>query len=161
MRISCLIHLHVALYSATFNRISLPLVFAIGLLVLLKTSYHATKYNYRCSVKYVFLEMSRNSQENACARVSFLIKLQALGPLSSNFIKKEALAQVLSCEIYAKFLIKPFLTEHLRWLFLTISRNNKQGQKVDSASTVMRKWNMQYWFFLLVKHAAVTTRSLQ
>ena len=33
----------------------------------------------RCSVKKVFLEISQNSQENACARVSFLIKLQALG----------------------------------------------------------------------------------
>ena len=27
--------------------------------------------------KKVFLEISQNSQENACARVSFLIKLQA------------------------------------------------------------------------------------
>ena len=41
----------------------------------------------------VFLEISQNSQENTCARVSFLIKLQA------NFIKKEILAQVFSCEI--------------------------------------------------------------
>ena len=31
----------------------------------------------RCSVKKVFLEMSQNSQENICARDSFLIKLQA------------------------------------------------------------------------------------
>ena len=31
----------------------------------------------RCSVKKVFLEISQNSQENACARASFLIKLQA------------------------------------------------------------------------------------
>ena len=30
----------------------------------------------RCSVKYVFLEISQNSQENTCARVSFLIKLK-------------------------------------------------------------------------------------
>ena len=29
----------------------------------------------RCSVKKVFLEISQNSQENTCARVSFLIKL--------------------------------------------------------------------------------------
>ena len=32
-----------------------------------------------CSVKKVFLEVSQNSQENTCARVSFLIKLQASG----------------------------------------------------------------------------------
>ena len=30
----------------------------------------------RCSVKKVFLEISQNSQENTCAKVSFLIKLQ-------------------------------------------------------------------------------------
>ena len=33
----------------------------------------------RCSVKKVFLEISQNSQENTCIRVSFLIKLLALG----------------------------------------------------------------------------------
>ena len=31
---------------------------------------------HRCSVKKVFLEISKDSQENTCARVSFLIKLQ-------------------------------------------------------------------------------------
>ena len=46
-----------------------------------------------CSVKKVFLEISQNTQENTCARVSFLTKLQAC-----NFIKKETLAQVFSCE---------------------------------------------------------------
>ena len=49
----------------------------------------------RCSVKIVFLEISQNSQENTCARVSFIIKLQAS---ACNFIKKETLAQVFSCE---------------------------------------------------------------
>ena len=33
----------------------------------------------RCSIKKVFLEISQNSQENTCARVSFLIKLHASG----------------------------------------------------------------------------------
>ena len=33
----------------------------------------------RCSVKTVFLKISQNSQDNTCARVSFLIKLQASG----------------------------------------------------------------------------------
>ena len=32
-----------------------------------------------CSIKKVFLEISQNSQENTCARVSLLIKLQASG----------------------------------------------------------------------------------
>ena len=46
---------------------------------------------WKCSVKMVFLELLQNSQENSCARMSFLIKLQA-------FSKKEILAQVFSCE---------------------------------------------------------------
>ena len=32
---------------------------------------------WRCSVKKVFLEISQNSLENTCARVPFLVKLQA------------------------------------------------------------------------------------
>ena len=31
----------------------------------------------RCSVKKLFLDILQNSQENTCARASFLIKLQA------------------------------------------------------------------------------------
>ena len=31
----------------------------------------------RCSVKKVFIKISQSSQENTCARVSFLIKFQA------------------------------------------------------------------------------------
>ena len=47
-----------------------------------------------CSAKKVFFEISQNSQENTCARVSFLIKLQE----ARNFVKKETLTQVFSCE---------------------------------------------------------------
>ena len=47
----------------------------------------------RCSVKRLFLEISQNSQENTCAIVSFLTKLQA----ACNVNKKETLAQVFSC----------------------------------------------------------------
>ena len=39
--------------------------------------------------------MSQNSQENTCARVSFIIKLKAS---TRNFIKKDTLAQVFHCE---------------------------------------------------------------
>ena len=44
----------------------------------------------------MFLKILQNSQENTCARVSFLIKLQAQ---ASKFIKKETLTQVFSCEL--------------------------------------------------------------
>ena len=42
----------------------------------------------------MFLEISQNSQENTCARASFLIKF----PQACNFIKKENLTQMLYCE---------------------------------------------------------------
>ena len=47
-----------------------------------------------------FLKVSQNSRENACAR-------------ACNFIKKETLVQVFSCEFY-KILKNTFFTEHLR-----------------------------------------------
>ena len=42
----------------------------------------------RCSVKIVFLEILQNLQENTCARVSFLIKLQSWGLRSTTLFKK-------------------------------------------------------------------------
>ena len=48
-------------------------------------------------LQIIFLEISQNSQENTCARASFLIKFQAF-----IFIKKETLTQ------------NTFFTEHLR-----------------------------------------------
>ena len=58
----------------------------------------------------MFLKISQNSQENNRARVSFLITLQA-SPY--NFIKKETLVQLFSCEFYELFK-NTFITEHLR-----------------------------------------------
>ena len=57
--------------------------------------------------KKVFLEISQNSQENPCARASLLIKLQAC-----KFIKREALAQVFSCE-FCGISKNTFLAKHL------------------------------------------------
>ena len=48
----------------------------------------------RLSVRKDVIRTPQNSQKNTCARASFLIKLQASGLI----IKKETLAQVLSCE---------------------------------------------------------------
>ena len=50
----------------------------------------------RCSLKKVFLENSQKFTGKHSARVSFLIELQAS---ACNFIRKETLAQVFSCEI--------------------------------------------------------------
>ena len=57
-----------------------------------------------------------HSQENTCARVSFLIKLQAE---ACNFIKKETLAHVFSCE-FCEIFKNTFFAEYLRWLLLYI-----------------------------------------
>ena len=54
--------------------------------------------------------MSQNSQEDTCARVSFL-KLQASAS-ACNFTKKETLAQVFSCEL-REISKNTFFTEHL------------------------------------------------
>ena len=72
-------------------------------------SYTVEAVDERCSVKKVFLEISQNSQENTCARVPFLINLQ---PEACNFIKKETLAQVFSCE-FCEVSKNTFSTEHL------------------------------------------------
>ena len=61
-------------------------------------------------MKKVFLEISQNSQENTCARVSFLIKLQASG-LNAN--KKDTVAQEFSCE-FCEISKNAFFREHLR-----------------------------------------------
>ena len=45
--------------------------------------------------KEVFLKLLQDSQENTCARVSFFDKVAGL---ACNFIKKETLAQVFSCD---------------------------------------------------------------
>ena len=55
-----------------------------------------------------FLEISQNSQENTCARVS-LIKLQAE---AFNFIKKETQTQVFSCK-FCEISKNIFFTEHV------------------------------------------------
>ena len=56
------------------------------------------------------LKNSKNSHENTCARVSFLIKLEVS---ACNFIKKETLAQMLSCE-FGEIFKNTFFTQHLR-----------------------------------------------
>ena len=63
----------------------------------------------RCSMKKVFLELLQNSQESTCSRVSFLIKKAE----ACNFVKKETLAQVLSCD-FCEISKNTFFTEHLQ-----------------------------------------------
>ena len=55
----------------------------------------------RYSVKKTFLKISQNSQENTCARVSFLTKLQAL---ACNFIKNRDPGHMSFLVNFVKFL---------------------------------------------------------
>ena len=57
----------------------------------------------RCSVKKVFLEISQNSQENTCARVSFFHKVAGLRPKACIFIKKRLWHRYFHVN-FAKFL---------------------------------------------------------
>ena len=65
----------------------------------------------RYSIKKVFLKISQYSQENTCARVPFLFKLQ-------TFIKKETVAQGFSREFF-KIFKNTFFPEHL-WMTVSV-----------------------------------------
>ena len=85
-----------------------------------RTAYYLSSKAFvpRCSVKMMFLGISQNSHENTCARVSLLIKLQAE---ACNFIKKETLAQVLSCE-FSEISKNTFFIEDLCLLLLSAKK---------------------------------------
>ena len=89
--------------------VNLNAVFAIAMNVMAEAA-------TRDALWKVFLEISQNSQENICTRVSFSIVAEAE---AYNFIKKEILAQVSSCEFCEIFKNTSF-TEHLRWLLLVM-----------------------------------------
>ena len=93
--------------------------------------------------KTVFFEISQNSQENTCARVSFLIKLQAsmfkvnnkdarTTPNACNFTKKETLTQMFSCE-FVKFLRTPILQNTFGRLLLWSAQIKKNGEHICSS----------------------------
>ena len=69
--------------------------------------------------KKAFLEISLISQENICAWVSFLIKLQVLGLWHRCFPVN-----------FAKFLRTRFSIEHLRWMLPHMYLWNASGRKV-------------------------------
>ena len=58
----------------------------------------------------VFLKISQNSQENTCARVSFLIKLQDWG--LQLFEKRDSGSGVFACK-FCEISKNTFFTEHL------------------------------------------------
>ena len=83
----------------------------------------------RYFVKKVFLKHSQNSQENTCAKVSFLIKLKAS---CLHLYLKKTLAQAchVSCG-FCEILNNTFFMEYLWWLLLF---------SVSSGKLVELKW---------------------
>ena len=75
-----------------------------------------------CSVKKVFLEILQNSQENTCARVSFLISCRSE---ACNVIKKDTLAQVFFSE-FCEIFKSTFFTEHV-WTTESIQKQSPGG----------------------------------
>ena len=81
-------------------------------------------------MKNVFLDISQNLQENTCARVSFLIKLQAA---PATLLKKGLWHRCFPVN-FAKFLRTPFFTEHLWWLLLLLLVKNENDFIFDCVS---------------------------
>ena len=95
----------------------------------------------RCSrakvfYKKVFLELLKNSQENTCARVSFLIKLQVPG---LQLYQKKRLWHRCFLVNFAKFQTIPFLKEHLRWLLLGSETFSYLREKNEEEVTVRKE----------------------
>ena len=76
----------------------------------------------RCSVKKLFLEISQNSQKNTCARVSFLIKLQAR-PVT--LLKKRLWHRCFPVN-FMKFLRAPF-SQNTSWRLLLVYDNTEHA----------------------------------
>ena len=92
-----------------------------------------------CSVKKVFLELLQNSQENNCARVCFLNKVATL-------LKKRLWHRFFPVN-FAKFPRTLFLTEHLRWLLLSVFSPNAGKYEPDKLWTQTR---FTQWLFQVV-----------
>ena len=94
----------------------------------------------RCSGKKVFLKIPQNSQETR--------------PQTSNFIKKETLTQVFSCE-FCQISKNTFFTEHLRATssMLLEGRRLKQIEiSIISKLTkkIIKKEKCSYFFYFLL-----------
>ena len=92
-------------------------------------SYFSEAVARRCSVKKMFLAISQKA-------------------LGLELYKKEAMAQVFSCE-FCDILRSPFLTEHLRWLLLIFAVEFVEFLICYKPQVVSRKFEHAKNFFLL------------
>ena len=108
--------------------------------VIIISELEARAVTRRCSIKQMFLKISQNSQETACARLSFLIKLQAQ---ACNFIKKEALAQVMFSYENCKIFKNIYFIEHLR---TTASEGSYFLRKIPTVSDDFKRSKVNQFF---------------
>ena len=109
---------------------------------------------WRCSVKKVFLEISQNSQENTCVRVSFLIKLQALGLLHKTPLVA-ASANIIF--FLSSFWLLSFLNKKILKKTKSSGNHFHQIKEVVSRRCSIRKW----LFFILHLSWSLFLRKLQ
>ena len=94
----------------------------------------------------MFLEISQNSQENTRARVSFSIKLRALGLRPATLLKKRLWHRCFPVN-FVKFLRRPFLTEHLRWLLLLLAHFTSICYRVERTSSKKTKSKSYFYYY--------------
>ena len=90
----------------------------------------------------VFLKISQNSQEITC-----------VGVLQANFIKKETLKQVLSCE-FCEIFKNTFFTEQLRWLLLYFE------ERSSSPEVFCKKGVLKFFAKFRIPHLSASTSQL-
>ena len=90
------------------------------------------------------LAISQNSQENACARVSFLIKLQG----ACNFIKKETLARWFPVS-FAKFLRTASL-QNTSWRLLLKKTFSPKTKQKKHSKTQVREKNLTFLMMIFI-----------
>ena len=93
----------------TAKRLDEILKIFIPILTEIKLRTYAEAVVQRYSVKKVFLEISQNSQENSCARVSFLI---VVGLRAASLLRKRLYHRCFPVN-FVKFVRTLFFTEHL------------------------------------------------
>ena len=116
--------------------------------------YPAEAVAERCSVKKVLLEISQNSQENACAIVSFLIKLQASGFFSIPFF---VIVEVSFLHIlYGSHEIK------LNVMKYTLNCWNSLKEIFHTVSSTCTSWersDKEFFFLFYVKDLLITGKN--
>ena len=99
----------------------------------------------------MFSEISQYSQENTCARISFLTKLQAS---PATFIKMRFSHRCFPVN-FVKFLRTPFYKEHLWWLLLKSYNKEPQFGFVEEITlfplVIIRKLSGEVCFYVKPK----------